>query len=134
MSQQYNQTNNTPDYYYEQLNSSIRNSLSFEQERAVKDILHRAIKVPSRKIVSLEITFWFFKQFYMVFYLGFDRRRIRRLHNDNIRYLLQKVLSTIFTLLIWFLTLLLFFFIAYYTKSWLGIDINSSTHIQDLLK
>ena len=123
------------DYYYSQMRSLIRGSLNFEQETAVKQVLRRAIKVPSKKLVNIEITFWFFKRFYFVFYLGFDKRKTLYF-GDAIqqKQLLQWFLNSFINVLIWSATLLVFLFVVYYFKSTIGIDLMPDQHANELIQ
>ena len=70
------------EYYYSQINSSIEKSFSYEQRNAVKSILKRAASIPSAKIVDLRGTFWLFKRFYFVLFIGRDIRERERISGD----------------------------------------------------
>lgn len=120
-------------YYYEQINASIESSLSYEQKEEVKRILKQAVKVPSKKIVSTEITFWFFKRFYIVFYLGFDRRKRRRKFEGGAVGFSLHILTKLFIyFVLWGATAVVLFFVVYYTKIVLGIDIYPEKHLPEL--
>lgn len=122
-------------YYYAQMRPLIRDSLSFEQETEVKQVLKRAIKVPSKKLMDIEVTFWFFKRFYFVFYLGLDKRKT--LHfSDALQHkkLIQWLLNSFISVLLWSATLFVLFFVAYYFKSTIGIDLMPEQHANELFQ
>ena len=134
MLQRYKDSEFNSQYYYEQLNASIEASLSYEQKEDFKRVLKQAVKVPSKKIVSMEITFWFFKRFYAVFYLGHDRRTNRRKPAaSSAEFSLRLLLTTAIYLILWGATAVVVFFVVYYTKSVLGIDIYPEQHLQQLI-
>jgi hypothetical protein len=122
------------DYYYTQMNSAIKDSFNYEQEQEIKNILLRAIKVPSQKILSIEVTFWFFKRFYTVIYLGLDKRSKSSVLNEKrLSHIIKYSLHFLITLLLWGATLFVMFSVVYYAKSTLGIDIMPEQHIEDLI-
>jgi len=121
-------------YFYEQIPPPIKMGFSYEQKRAIKSVLQRAIKVPSKKVVDIEVTFWFFKRFYLVVYLGLDKRKkIRLLDGYDLATLVKYGLHTLITLLLWLSTLFVMFAAIYYAKSTIGIDIFPEQHIEDVM-
>ena len=131
---QFKASESSSQYYYEQINSAVESSLSYEQKEEIKRILKQAVKVPSKKIVSTEITFWFFRRFYIVFYLGFDRRRNRRkFEGGAVAFSLHILLKIFIYILLWGATAVVVFFVVYYTKLVLGIDIYPEHHLPELL-
>ena len=122
-------------YYYEQMPSPIKDGLNYEQAKAIKSVLERAIKVPSKKLIDIEVTFWFFKRFYLVLYLGLDKRKTMRLIDDHsIAAIIKYSLHTVITLILWVSTLFVLFAALYYAKSTIGIDIFPEQHLQDIIK
>jgi len=116
------------------MNSAIKDSFNYEQEQEIKNILLRAIKVPSQKILSIEVTFWFFKRFYTVIYLGLDKRSKSSVLNEKrLSHIIKYSLHFLITLLLWGATLFVMFSVVYYAKSTLGIDIMPEQHIEDLI-
>ena len=122
------------DYYFEQMNPSIRDNFNYEQSKEIKSVLKRAIRVPSKKVVNIEVTFWFFKRFYLVFYLGFDKRkRVNMTNLGSLSGSIKCLLHCFITLLIWSSTLFVMCSVIYYAKSTLGIDLFPDQHLQDVL-
>lgn len=134
MSQLSNNQQLNSDYYYQQINPAIESTFTYEQQKAVRSVLKRATKIPSKKIVNVEVTFWFFKSFYIVFYLGLDKRKnSRRVDQNNSSVLLRWMVTLFVYVFIWGATLLFLSFIVYYTKSNLGIDIDPEHHLHEML-
>ena len=69
------------DYYMSQMGHVITGSLNEEQEKQIRLILAKAIRIPSKKLVDLNVPFWFFKKYYMQLYIGEDKRAKNRQGN-----------------------------------------------------
>jgi len=122
------------DYYYDQMNSVFKEGFSLEQKKEIKRVLQRAIKMPSKKIINLEITFWFFKRFYLVIYLGNDcRKKTRLLDERTFRALLKFVIKWFITVVLWGATFIVLGSVIYYAKSVMGIDIFPEKHMWDFM-
>ncbi|KZY73644.1 hypothetical protein A3742_12865 [Oleiphilus sp. HI0071] len=121
------------EYYFSQLPEGLRNDLSTEQAREIKRVIDRAIPVPSKKIFSLELTFWLFKRFYCVFYLGEDKRRLIPNFGTNYGKMLKLSAHIVSTLIVWIATIFVAGAAVYYAKSTLGIDIFPNQHAQDII-
>jgi hypothetical protein len=69
-------TPQTPEYYLNQIEPDILNSLNAEQLHAVKHLLNQAIPKPSPKIVDLRFTVdLILSRFYVVLFVGRERRQ-----------------------------------------------------------
>jgi hypothetical protein len=66
------------DYFMNQMGHGIKDSFNEEQEKQIRLILAKAIRIPSKKILDINVPFWFFKKYYMQFYMGEDKRKGRR--------------------------------------------------------
>jgi len=66
------------DYFMEQMGHGIKDSFTEEQEKDIRLILAKAIRIPSKKIIDLNVPFWFFKKYYTQLYVGEDKRRASR--------------------------------------------------------
>lgn len=122
-------------YYYQELNSAIEKTLSYEQKNEIKRVLQRAVKVPSKKIVTLEISFWFIKRFYIVFYLGFDKRNgEKRFSEGTLECIFRLSITFGIYFILWGSTIIVFLSILYYTKSVLGIDVYPDQHLSEIIK
>jgi hypothetical protein len=70
------------DYFLDQMGHGIKNSFTEEQEKHIRLVLSKAIRVPSKKMIDLNVPFWFFKKYYLQLYVGEDKRRdSRQPHN-----------------------------------------------------
>lgn len=121
------------DYYFSQLPEGIRNNLTTEQAREIKRVIDRAIPVPSKKIVSTELTFWFFKRFYCVFYLGEDKRRLVKNLSTNHAKLFKLSAHILSSLIVWIATIFVAATAVYYAKSTLGIDLFPDRHAPEVI-
>jgi len=71
-------------YFFSLIPPDIASTLNFEQKRAIQDILKRCIMVPTRKIFESNKTYKLFKkEFYISFFLGYDKRKSQRPTLDN---------------------------------------------------
>lgn len=122
-------------YYFSQMRPLIRESLSFEQEQEIKSILKRAVKVPSKKLVDVEVCFWFFRRFYVVFYLGFDRRLPLRFWDARQQSrVVQWLANTVVGVSLWISTLFVLVMVLYYMKSTIGIDFVPHNHANEVIE
>ena len=121
------------DYYFSQLPEGIRKDLTMEQAREIKRVIDRAIPVPSKKIVSTELTFWFFKRFYCVFYLGEDKRRLVKNLSTNHAKMFKLSAHILSSLIVWVATIFVAATAVYYAKSTLGIDLFPDQHAPELI-
>lgn len=69
------------DYFMNQMGHGIKNSFTEEQEKQIRLILAKAIRIPSKKLVDLNVPFWFIKKYFMQLYIGEDKRKKNRLKN-----------------------------------------------------
>ncbi|NRB41069.1 MAG: hypothetical protein HRU20_21795 [Pseudomonadales bacterium] len=128
----YKAMHNTADYYYQQMNPAIESGLNYEQKQEVKRLLRRAINEPSKKLVSHEMCFFFLKRFYMVFYLGLDKRNCKKRTDENRAHILSGLFLTLgLRLLLWGSSVLLLAAVISYSRTVLWIDFIQGQHIQD---
>jgi hypothetical protein len=122
------------EYYYSQINSSIEKSFSYEQRNAVKSILQRAASIPSAKIVDLRGTFWLFKRFYFVLFIGRDIRERERISGDLYTKIIGYLALLFIGLIEFIIIVFLIFTILYFVKSFMGINIFPDKHLSDFYK
>jgi len=124
----------TPEYYLQRLEPSVLGSFSPSQQQVIYDLLTSAIPRPAPKLVDLRFGVdLIFSQFYVVLFVGKDRRRQKR------QYLPERVArwgNAIAAILLLMglnlgITLILFMF-AYLVKSAMGIDLTPG-HLADQL-
>ncbi len=70
-------------YYLDQIRSSIHRNIAQEEERALLLVLDKIVRLPSPKILDLNIPFWLIKRFYIQIYFGVDKRTQTRKDRDN---------------------------------------------------
>jgi hypothetical protein len=63
------------DYFMTQMGHGIRDSFNEEQEKQIRLILAKAIRIPSKKLIDINVPFWFIKKYYLQLYMGEDKRR-----------------------------------------------------------
>ncbi|MCF7911844.1 MAG: hypothetical protein K9M99_04915 [Candidatus Cloacimonetes bacterium] len=63
------------DYFMNQMGHGIKDSFNEEQEKHIRLILAKAIRIPSKKLIDLNVPFWFIKKYYMQLYVGEDKRQ-----------------------------------------------------------
>ncbi|NEO97359.1 MAG: hypothetical protein F6K58_01320 [Symploca sp. SIO2E9] len=125
----------TPSYYLQQLNSDILASFNSEQIEAITRMLNQAIPKPSPKIVDLRfIVDLIFSRFYIVLFVGKDRRKKQRQYNPGKIARIGNVMAAT-TLLIGLNFVLSAFILlfVYLIKSALGIDLFPG-HLSDTLR
>lgn len=109
---------------FNKINPLIEDSMSNEQKIETKRLIKSALPKESKKLININFNFWFFKIYYITFYLGKEKRETKR--DSSLNNFLK-------ALLIFFCTLILFLFAfsiitaiflaLYYIKSLIGIDI-----------
>ncbi len=63
------------DYFMNQMGHGIKDSFTEEQEKFIRLTLAKAIRIPSKKIIDLNVPFWFIKKYYLQLYIGEDKRK-----------------------------------------------------------
>jgi hypothetical protein len=70
------------EYYFQNIDTEIRDSLTTKQEWEVKKALNNALGRPSQKIVDIRFTIpLLFSRFFFVLFIGRDIRRQKRMHD-----------------------------------------------------
>jgi hypothetical protein len=114
-----------PDYYITQLSEEEKLSFSQSQMQILHKLLNAAIPKPSPKIIDLKFTVdLLFDKFYVVLFLGKERRRNLRPINSLSGNRILNLLVALFLLISINLTLsLTFFMLIYLLKSISGINL-----------
>jgi len=123
------------DNIMEDIPESIRNSFTQDQSEALMKVLLKQ-HAKSRHIIDSRFTIpLFFTRYYLVFLLGKDKRTHRGKVMVNRRQKGGFATNIAFSSLLMvngsFILLLLSLFIAYLTKSMLGIDLFPDKHLWD---
>ncbi len=123
----------TVDDYLGYMASEVRSSLDPHQVSEVKRLLAIAIPKPSPKIVDLRFTVdLLISRFYVVLFVGKDRRRGRRQYQANSLTRVGNFVAAVFLLVSLNLLISLFIFmLAYLMKSAVGIDLFPGEHLMD---
>lgn len=72
-----------PEYYLNDIRNSLHREITANQERAILLAISKIVRIPSPKLLDLNIPFWLFKRFYIQIYLGEDKRSIARNKRDK---------------------------------------------------
>lgn len=120
-------------YYYHQLPEKIRQTITYEQEREIRKVIQRAIRVPSKKLICVELTFTFFKRFYLVWYLGRDLRNKPRYSSTNKQNFMRVTVHFFCTCALWLTISLTAAIVLYELKTLLDIDIFPDQHTNRLI-
>ena len=115
---------------------AITENLTHEQRKELICLMKRMLPpVPSRGLIDIRFSFWFFSTWYIVFIFGRDiRKQFKALDKGDVDRNLA-VVAKIFTyifLFIFFIIMILF--LLYALKSSIGIDLNPDEHLLDMLK
>jgi len=125
----------SPEYFYSQINKNIEKELTHEQKKAVKSVLARAVRKPTKKIIDFRTTFWFIKKLDILVFIGIhkDKKVGSDEYKDKmsvIRFGLKTIVYSIEVLVV----ILLLFLTLYMLKSFLGIDLFPEIHLSDIFK
>jgi hypothetical protein len=128
-------TTRTPDHYLQTITSDQLAGFSPEQLQIVRSLLESAIPKPAPKIVDLRFGVdLLISRFYIVLFVGKDRRRQRRTYFPELVLKWGNKLAAVLLLvgvnLVISLVVLMF---AYLVKSVLGIDLTPG-HLADQVK
>lgn len=112
------------EYIFGKINPLIEESMTNEQKRETKRLIKLALPKQTEKLISINLSFWFFKLFYITFYLGSEKRELnRKIGLNTILQVAFVVFSTIFVFLALASVVFAIFLAFYYLKSLLGIDL-----------
>ena len=116
-------------------NDKFHENLNIEQRQQLKSLLKQMLPpVPSIGMIDIRFSFWFFKQWYVVFIFGKDTREgFKSIDKGDMDRSLSLVAKT-FTYLVMILFLMIMLLIFLYTlKSTIGIDIFPDKHLTDFM-
>ena len=126
--------NQASDYIYNQMNPDIVETFSDKQKEEILKCFKKFLKIPTNSLIDSRFGFWFFKKFYVVFFLGFDKRKTKRIKEKSIINKISKIFFLFFIYIIFIISIsLIFFSVAYTIKTALGIDIFPDKHLYDWL-
>ena len=119
-------------YYYNELNTKVEESLSYDQKKAVQHVLKRAVKTPSKKIIDFRTSFWFIKKLYIVVVIAQKQQHAEFGSNYEDKMSIIRFALKAIVYIIEFLMLLgIILFVLYLAKSLLGVNIDPDRHLKD---
>lgn len=110
-------------------------NLNIEQRNQLKSLLKKMLPpVPSIGIIDIRFSFWFFKQWYVVFIFGRDTREgFKSLDKGDVDRSLSIVAKATTYIIMLISILIMLLFLLYAVKSIVGIDIFPDKHLVDFL-
>jgi hypothetical protein len=90
--------------------------------------------VPSVGIIDIRFSFWFFKQWYVVFIFGRDTREgFKSLDKGDVDRSLSLVAKATTYIIMMISIMIMLLFLLYALKSVIGIDLFPDKHLSDFL-
>lgn len=115
--------------------TNFKENLNIEQRNQLKSLLKRMLPpVPSIGIIDIRFSFWFFKQWYVVFIFGRDTREgFKSLDKGDVDRSLSIVAKATTYIIMIVSIIIMLLFLLYALKSVVGIDIFPDKHLSDFL-
>lgn len=112
---------------FSKINPLIEESMSVEQKRETKRLIKEALPKTTKKIIKINFDFWFFKLFYITFYLGTESRSKSKKSSITTIYEALVISFSSVVVISFALAVITAIFLAlYYIKSLIGIDLFDS--------
>ncbi len=113
----------------------FRENLNIEQRNQLKSLLKKMLPpVPSEGIIDIRFSFWFFKQWYVVFIFGRDTREgFKSLDKGDVDRSLSLVAKATTYIIMMISIMIMLLFLLYALKSVIGIDLFPDKHLSDFL-
>ncbi len=110
-------------------------NLNIEQRNQLKSLLKKMLPpVPSVGIIDIRFSFWFFKQWYVVFIFGRDTREgFKSLDKGDVDRSLSLVAKATTYIIMMISIMIMLLFLLYALKSVVGIDLFPDKHLSDFL-
>lgn len=114
----------------------ITEKLTHEQRKELINLMKRMLPpVPSKGIIDIRFSFWFFKRWYIVMIFGRDTRNqfisMDRGDMDKSLTSVAKLITYLILVIVVFLLVALF---LYLLKSYAGINIFPEAHLGDMIR
>lgn len=111
------------DFIFSKINPLIEESMNNEQKRETKRLIKLALPQQTKKVIELNFIFWFFRIFYITFYLGREKRFSNRAINKNFVWeIIVMIISSLFVFCVALSLVSAIFLALYYIKSLIGVD------------
>ncbi len=114
----------------------INEKLTHEQRKELMNLMKRMLPpVPSKGIIDIRFSFWFFKRWYIVLIFGKDtRNQFISMDRGDMDKSLTYVAKIITYLILVIVVFLLVAFLLYLLKSYAGINIFPEAHLGDMIR
>ncbi|MEF3695247.1 MAG: hypothetical protein V3576_07865 [Candidatus Cloacimonadota bacterium] len=114
----------------------ITEKLTHEQRKELMNLMKRMLPpVPSKGIIDIRFSFWFFRRWYIVLIFGRDTRNqfisMDRGDMDKSLTSVAKLITYLILVIVVFLLVALF---LYLLKSYAGINIFPEAHLGDMIR
>jgi hypothetical protein len=115
---------------------SIKETLTHSQRKDLMNLMKRMLPpVPSAGIVDIRFSFWFIRNWYIVFIFGKDtRKQFRSTDKGNMDAGLTHVAKGFTYIAMFLILLILILYLLYLLKSFMGIDLFPDAHLIDLIR
>lgn len=123
------------DYFFNQCDPTIKESLSPEQSREVKRLLKLSMQCTRTTATKVNFDIWFFGIYFVTLYFGKEKRTpLRRFKESSKIEVLISMISMVFSFAFTLSMILAIFLALYYVKSFAGIDFFEGSHLGDHFK
>lgn len=123
---------NKKDYYFDQCDPIIKNSLSSEQSREIKRLLELSRQCSSHSATKINFNLWFLHLYFVTLYFKKEQRSVsKRFKEYNKLETSLSIISIIFSFVFTFGMIFAIFLALYYIKSFAGIDLFEERHLKD---
>ena len=119
-------------YFFNQCDPIIKNSLSEEQSKEVKRLLELSMQCTNDKATKINFNIWFFGLYFVTLYFGKEKRlSLRRFRESAKIEVFFSFIGIVFSFLFTFSMIASMFMALYYVKSFAGIDLFEDKHLKD---
>jgi len=123
------------DYYFDQCDPIIKNSLTLEQSREVKRLLELSMKCSKHGATKINFNIWFLHLYFINLYFSREKRSAsRRLKECRKLETCLSIISIIFSFVFTLGMIFAIFLALYYIKSAAGINLFEESHLGDFFK
>jgi hypothetical protein len=122
------------EYFFNQCDPTIKDSLSTEQSRELKRLLKISMQCTRTTATKVNFDIWFFGIYFVTLYFGREQRSpLRRFKESSKIEMLISMVSIVFSFVFTLSLILAIFLALYYVKSFVGIDLFEESHLKDYL-
>ncbi len=123
------------DYYFDQCDPIIKDSLSPEQSREIKRLLELSMKCSKHGATKTNFNIWFFHLYFINLYFGKEKRSTsRRLKECSKIETCMSIIGIVFSFVFTLGMIFAIFLALYYIKSAAGINLFEENHLGDFFK